>query len=305
MGGNQSSSTNSLANSSTNSSSKNNITGYVEPKATNNDKVVYVETHKTTIESKTYYNHESNFYKCKGVFGADGKIAEGECYDGRQAYYTGSFRNELLHGVGLFKSKSESKSGKFIDGKLVEGEYKLLDENIKMKGTFIDEKLNGEGKYTKNIYDVDKGDITYECVGRFKNSKLEGDGKILYDKYINGDHVKTTYEGMFVGGKLNGEGAIHGGIWATWGKRYGYMYKGSFVDNYLHGNGRVSAGKCEVVTMDAKKKVMDVEKEGYFQFGRLIHGKKKNKNSIINVNGGESIDKYINAYIDELSKLGW
>lgn len=309
MGGSQSSSASSSINDSSKLSTENNINGYVVTKNTNNDsddgnKVVYVETHKTTIKSKNYHYDESKFSQCEGVFGADGKIAEGKCYDWKNAYHVGSFRNELLHGVGLIKSKDESKSGEFVDGKLVKGEYDLLDENIKMKGTFIDEKLNGKGEYTKNIYDDDEN-ITYECVGQFKNNKLEGDGKILYNQYIEGDHVKTTYEGMFTNGKLNGKGMIHGGIWADWGKRYDYMYEGSFVDNYLHGNGCVVAGDCEVVTMDVEKKVMDVEKEGYFQFGRLIHGKKKNKNSVINVNGGESIDKYINAYIDELSRLGW
>ncbi len=103
--------------------------------------------------------------------------------------------------------------GTFLSKTKFEGIIKKPD-GFTYRGTFINDKLEGEGDIFKDLYSLH---------GTFKNGNLLK-GNI---KYFNGD--KAT--GVFVNNQLNGKGVFS--------FQSGAEYNGDFLNNNFHGKGKL------------------------------------------------------------------
>jgi hypothetical protein len=106
------------------------------------------------------------------------------------------------------------------------GQHKIIDPDGTMKeGEFKNGKLNGKGKIIFEGSNEDDllpgGNGSYVMEGEFKDDKLNGQGKI--------DRNGNIYEGEFKDGKLNGLGKLT--------LERGTVYEGEFKDGKLNGKG--------------------------------------------------------------------
>lgn len=83
--------------------------------------------------------------------------------------------------------------GEFRDNKIFKGKYTWKENNNIYEGTFENNKMHGEGKYT---YSSGTGNF---YVGNYKNGKKHGYGVIK-------ENNKLIYEGEFLEGNPHGTG---------------------------------------------------------------------------------------------------
>ena len=174
----------------------------------------------------------------KGSFNKEGKCHGKGIWIKDYNIYSGNFRNDEFHGIGLFiaehgdyyfgqwkNSQCNGYGSLMIDKKLVYqgnfknskkegyGEEKYPDGNM-YKGNFYDGQKNGRGQYI--FADGSRYD------GNFKNSKYNGFGQLS----LEGGHL---IRGNFKDGKLNGEGNFN---WSD-----GSKFVGNFIDDKKNGEG--------------------------------------------------------------------
>lgn len=88
--------------------------------------------------------------------------------------YEGQFKRGLMHGSGkILVNNYLHYEGQFENGKK-KGKGTMVTENGKLTGEFVNDEINGEGRF-----EWKKGDKVYE--GDFKKSKFHGDGRITYN----------------------------------------------------------------------------------------------------------------------------
>ena len=163
------------------------------------------------------YKIKSLLNKCEGSDYRKWNNCYGE-YKFPRIEYKGEWKNGAFHGKGILKeawgdiyigdfvmNKAEGfgKQEIYENGEMVgsfEGELKndflngkgyWEQDGCRYEGTFIDHRLNGEGKIT-----CDDG---YQAKGLYKDDQLNGQG---FESWGNG----TVYEGEYKEGYLNGEG---------------------------------------------------------------------------------------------------
>ncbi|KAJ3395303.1 Cadherin member 2 [Entophlyctis sp. JEL0112] len=207
---------------------------------------------------------------------------------------------KVFHGPGTVEFHSGHKYvGNFDKGFMHgDGEFTWYD-GVKYSGQFVENKIQGEGEYTWNNGSKYVGQVqnglrsgvghftcggsvsSVEYVGEWKSGKLNGKGKLIYNKsgtsYYDGDwsnglkhgygvmqyETGNVYEGGWVDNVKEGYGEMK---WKIRGEEYRGEWKAS-VRNDGHGicifeNGRIFRGEFKL-----DKPVNDC---GMFQNGLLI-----------------------------------
>ena len=141
----------------------------------------------------------------------------------------------VYEGEGTFFTKKRDGHGKMIyaNGDVYEGEWKddvrcgegelyhmhRSTKTYSYKGTWMDDKLNGQGTFT---------DATVTYSGEFLNGVYHGKGT-LYKKLRSTSTIYSTYVGDFAYGQKHGMGSE---------KCAEYTYTGAYAKDQFHGKGK-------------------------------------------------------------------
>ncbi len=160
-----------------------------------------------------------------------------------KSFYTGSWHQNLMHGIGTRRYIDGSTfRGDIVRGKICGhgtmhyGNETCMDEKSKYTGSWMDGTWHGYGEL---IYGPKSNCDSYE--GEFYKGIFHGKGKL---KYRNG----RVYDGYFKSGMRNGKGQM---IWAS-----GNTFDGEWTDD-LMSEGRytdVSHGSIYIGTFKNNKK---------------------------------------------------
>ena len=109
-----------------------------------------------------------------------------------ECIYKGDFKLSKREGFGEEYFSGYKYIGQFMnDKKCGNGEMTLKNNDI-YKGSFLDDKFNGKGKYIWN-------NIKKEYDGNFQNGKIHGNGYLIWNNYM-------YYKGEFNCGVKEGKG---------------------------------------------------------------------------------------------------
>lgn len=166
-------------------------------------------------------------------------------------YFTGysKWTGKKPEGEGrYYRANGQISQGNFWDGRLF-GKGMKFKDGILYEGEFINDELNGKGKFTTS-----KGTV-YE--GAMKDNLLEGDGTIKYTdgRYEKGCFSKNKlegagerkysqykYSGEFAEGKFDGIGTY------KWLNDTLKWFRGSFVKGKRNGAGELHIPESLVIT---------------------------------------------------------
>lgn len=142
-------------------------------------------------------------------------------YLGNGLAYVGEYDNDIKSGKGKLY---DFQTNKYIfDGEWANdhrnGYGELDKEDVKYKGNYVDDKMEGKGLLTWSNGNAYEGD--------FKNDLRHGRGIM---KFYNGDR----YEGDFENGLMHGDGVY---VWKN-----GERYIGEFKEGMMCGQGKVDYG---------------------------------------------------------------
>lgn len=192
---------------------------------------------------------KSRSFDYKGMW--ENGMCHGECLaffrkeDNMERHGSGTFRNNVMHGLGKIWSNNSkfSFSGDFVDDKR-HGHGTLVNADGKKTfvGQFIDDKIMGEGVMTffnkttltgkfEGVYCFGEGTLRDQLgavvyTGMFTRGEKNGIGVM---RYASGD----CYNGSFVKDKKCGQGVM---VFADKS-----VYSGRFYNDKCHGKGRVTS----------------------------------------------------------------
>jgi len=162
--------------------------------------------------------------------------------------YFGPIEHGLPHGVGRITLKGGNVFiGIWENGKRVKGTTIRSDGRQIYKGTFLNDKRNGQGEYTnKEIHYIGnwldgkmngKGIVVSLADGSSYDGNFENDKRQGYGKYIDKSEG-STYEGEWDNDKKKGKGKI---IYKD-----GSSYEGDWVNDRKHGEGKLTDAKGKI-----------------------------------------------------------
>ena len=156
-----------------------------------------------------FYNNEFNGWNIYitptgiiyvGLFINNNLNGKGYCYNPENEYnYKGDFKNTKKEGFGEENFSGYKYIGQFKNDKKCGNGEMILKNNDIYKGTFLDDKFNGKGKYIWNS-------IKKEYDGDFVDGKIHGNGYLIWGNgmYYKGGFINGIKEGKGEFGYING-----------------------------------------------------------------------------------------------------
>jgi hypothetical protein len=142
-----------------------------------------------------------------------------------KSYYEGLLKNGQMNGLGKLWLTDDTSYEGYWKNDIPSGHMTREGKSYTLQGIFSDyTKVSGQ-MWIKKLTCLDQ---TFHYRGQLKDTKIDGKGEF---KWPDG----RQYFGEFFQGTMNGQGKL------LWNDKYGgkAIYKGIFIINQFHGNGRL------------------------------------------------------------------